>query len=68
MAAPPVAGLVVIELGHSIAAPYAGLVLAGLGAEVIKVEPASKSICATPPRSPRCKNSSSNAPMWSSKT
>jgi len=38
MAAPPVAGLVVIELGHSIAAPYAGLVLAGLGAEVIKVE------------------------------
>jgi crotonobetainyl-CoA:carnitine CoA-transferase CaiB-like acyl-CoA transferase len=38
MAASPVAGLVVIELGHSIAAPYAGLVLAGLGAEVIKVE------------------------------
>jgi crotonobetainyl-CoA:carnitine CoA-transferase CaiB-like acyl-CoA transferase len=34
----PVAGLVVIELGHSIAAPYAGLVLADLGAEVIKVE------------------------------
>jgi crotonobetainyl-CoA:carnitine CoA-transferase CaiB-like acyl-CoA transferase len=34
----PAAGLVVIELGHSIAAPYAGLVLAGLGAEVIKVE------------------------------
>jgi crotonobetainyl-CoA:carnitine CoA-transferase CaiB-like acyl-CoA transferase len=38
MAELPAAGLVVIELGHSIAAPYAGLVLAGLGAEVIKVE------------------------------
>jgi crotonobetainyl-CoA:carnitine CoA-transferase CaiB-like acyl-CoA transferase len=38
MAGLPAAGLVVIELGHSIAAPYAGLVLAGLGAEVIKVE------------------------------
>jgi crotonobetainyl-CoA:carnitine CoA-transferase CaiB-like acyl-CoA transferase len=38
MAELPVAGLVVVELGHSIAAPYAGLVLAGLGAEVIKVE------------------------------
>ncbi len=28
----------VIELGHSVAAPYAGLVLAEMGAEVIKVE------------------------------
>jgi len=28
----------VIELGHSVAAPYAGLVLAELGAEVVKVE------------------------------
>jgi crotonobetainyl-CoA:carnitine CoA-transferase CaiB-like acyl-CoA transferase len=34
----PLSGLVVVELGHSIAAPYAGLVLAELGAEVIKVE------------------------------
>lgn len=34
----PLAGLVVVELGHSIAAPYAGLILAELGAEVIKVE------------------------------
>jgi crotonobetainyl-CoA:carnitine CoA-transferase CaiB-like acyl-CoA transferase len=34
----PLAGLTVIELGHSVAAPYAALVLAELGAEVIKVE------------------------------
>jgi len=34
----PLSGLVVVELGHSIAAPYAGLILAELGAEVIKVE------------------------------
>jgi crotonobetainyl-CoA:carnitine CoA-transferase CaiB-like acyl-CoA transferase len=34
----PLKELVVVEIGHSIAAPYAGLVLAGLGAEVIKVE------------------------------
>ncbi len=34
----PLAGYKVIELGHSVAAPYAGLVLAEMGAEVIKVE------------------------------
>lgn len=34
----PLSGLVVIEIGHSIAAPYAGMVLGELGAEVIKVE------------------------------
>jgi crotonobetainyl-CoA:carnitine CoA-transferase CaiB-like acyl-CoA transferase len=34
----PLAGLVVIEIGHSIAAPYAGMILGELGAEVIKVE------------------------------
>ncbi len=34
----PLAGLKVIELGHSVAAPYAALVLAELGAEVVKVE------------------------------
>jgi crotonobetainyl-CoA:carnitine CoA-transferase CaiB-like acyl-CoA transferase len=37
-AALPLAGLLVVELGHSVAAPYAGLVLAELGAEVVKVE------------------------------
>ncbi len=34
----PLAGITVVELGHSVAAPYAGLVLADLGARVIKVE------------------------------
>lgn len=34
----PLTGVTVIEIGHSIAAPYAGVVLAQLGAEVIKIE------------------------------
>ena len=34
----PLAGITVVEIGHSVAAPFAGLVLAGLGARVIKVE------------------------------
>ncbi|MBB5701967.1 crotonobetainyl-CoA:carnitine CoA-transferase CaiB-like acyl-CoA transferase [Ochrobactrum daejeonense] len=34
----PLHGLTVLELGHSVAAPYAGLILAELGARVIKVE------------------------------
>jgi crotonobetainyl-CoA:carnitine CoA-transferase CaiB-like acyl-CoA transferase len=34
----PLSGLVVFEIGHSIAAPYAGMILGELGAEVIKVE------------------------------
>jgi crotonobetainyl-CoA:carnitine CoA-transferase CaiB-like acyl-CoA transferase len=34
----PLEGIRVIEIGHSVAAPYAALVLAELGAEVIKVE------------------------------
>ena len=38
----PLAGIRVIELGHSVAAPYAGLVLAELGAEVVKVEKPGK--------------------------
>jgi crotonobetainyl-CoA:carnitine CoA-transferase CaiB-like acyl-CoA transferase len=44
--ASPLAGLVVIEIGHSIAAPYAGMILGELGAEVIKVEnPKSGDAC-----------------------
>ena len=34
----PLAGTLVVELGHSVAAPFAGQVLADLGAEVIKIE------------------------------
>lgn len=34
----PLDGIRVIEVGHSVAAPYAALVLAELGAEVVKVE------------------------------
>jgi len=34
----PLQGVNVIELGHTVAAPYAGMILAQLGANVIKVE------------------------------
>jgi crotonobetainyl-CoA:carnitine CoA-transferase CaiB-like acyl-CoA transferase len=34
----PLAGLTVVELGHSVAAPFAGMVLAELGANVLKIE------------------------------
>jgi len=34
----PLSGLVVVEIGHSIAVPYAGMILGELGADVIKVE------------------------------
>jgi crotonobetainyl-CoA:carnitine CoA-transferase CaiB-like acyl-CoA transferase len=34
----PLSGLFVVEIGHSVAAPYAGLILAELGARVVKVE------------------------------
>src|SRR5579875_1826818 len=34
----PLTGLIAVEIGHSVAAPYAGLILAELGAEVVKVE------------------------------
>ncbi|HZD24449.1 MAG TPA: CoA transferase [Acidimicrobiia bacterium] len=37
----PLDGLVVVEFGNLIAAPYAGMLLADLGARVIKVEPRS---------------------------
>lgn len=35
---PALSGVKVIELGHSVAAPFAGQILADLGAEVIKIE------------------------------
>src|SRR6202011_2951623 len=34
----PLAGIVAVEIGHSVAAPFAGQVLGDLGATVIKVE------------------------------
>ncbi|MGB6103419.1 MAG: CoA transferase [Pusillimonas sp.] len=34
----PLQGMTVIEIGHTVAAPYAGMILAELGADVIKVE------------------------------
>jgi hypothetical protein len=34
----PLSGLVVVEIGHSVAAPFAGHVLGDLGATVIKIE------------------------------
>ena len=34
----PLAGIHVVEFGHSVAAPYAGQILADLGADVLKVE------------------------------
>ena len=36
----PLDGVTVIELGHSVAAPYAGEILGDLGADVIKIEKA----------------------------
>ena len=42
MSAHPLAGIKVLELTHTIMGPTAGLVLADLGADVVKVEPAPK--------------------------
>ena len=38
MSSRPLSGTTVVEVGHSIAAPYAGMILGELGAEVVKVE------------------------------
>lgn len=40
----PLAGCRIIEVGHMLMGPYCGMVLADLGAEVIKIEPAEGDI------------------------
>ncbi len=40
----PLAGLRILEIGHMLSGPYCGLLLADLGADVIKIEPASGDI------------------------
>ena len=40
----PLAGIRIIEVGHMLAGPYCGLLLADMGAEVIKIEPAEGDI------------------------
>ncbi|MDP1691108.1 MAG: CoA transferase [Burkholderiaceae bacterium] len=40
----PLSGLRILEVGHMLAGPYCGLLLADLGAEVIKIEPADGDI------------------------
>src|SRR5205823_5732002 len=48
--AKPLAGIRVIELANFIAGPLAGTLLADMGADVVKVEPAAADIKAVQPR------------------
>jgi crotonobetainyl-CoA:carnitine CoA-transferase CaiB-like acyl-CoA transferase len=38
LSATPLSGTTIVEIGHSVAAPYAGMILGELGATVIKIE------------------------------
>jgi len=40
----PLAGIRILEIGHMLAGPYSGLLLADLGADVVKIEPATGDI------------------------
>ena len=43
----PLAGTRIIEVGHMLAGPYCGMLLADLGADVIKIEPSTGDISRT---------------------
>ena len=43
----PLSGIRIIEVGHMLAGPYCGLLLADMGAEVIKIEPPEGDIART---------------------
>ncbi len=40
----PLSGIRILEIGHMLAGPYSGLLLADLGADVVKIEPATGDI------------------------
>lgn len=47
MSGGPLAGVRILEVGHMLAGPYCGMLLADLGAEVVKIEPPGGDIART---------------------